>query len=308
MGLRFHKSISLFPGVKLNVSKSGVGVSAGVPGLRGSINTSGRVTGTVGIPGTGVSYVKTKTLGKKSKSKAKDTEKEKTKAKSTKAISEKAETAKSTRKSEVSSKALPSKKTASVQIDANAVKMIHSVSDTAIDWNKVVDSPTPPDASFNPRTWAYYYSIAPDVLAGDIDTYLKLIYDVNPLDDLLDYGTNFEFGTDRGDKIEVEFVINDAVLSDARGSLSTQDYHILLQDFVCSMSLRIARDMFALLPVKNTVVHTVLDGETIFSVDFDRTNLSKINFDYIDASNTATLFRNNMKFDAKKGFSPVNPL
>ena len=129
---------------------------------------------------------------------------------------------------------------------------------------------------------------------------------MNPLDDLLDYGSNFEFGTDNPTKIEVEFVINDAALSDAAQRLNQNDYNALLQDFVCSMSLRIARDMFALLPVQDVIVHTVLDGDTIFSVDFNIDNFSKINFGYIDASNTATKFRNNMSFDPKKGFAPVN--
>ena len=83
MGLRFRKTISLFKGVNLNISKSGLGISAGVPGLRGSINTSGRVTGTVGIPGTGVYYKKSydlKKLGKGKDDKVSKGGKEKTAA------------------------------------------------------------------------------------------------------------------------------------------------------------------------------------------------------------------------------------
>lgn len=303
MGLRFRKTISLFPGVRLNLSKSGVGVSAGVPGIRGSINTSGRATGTLGIPGTGVSYVKTKTIGKKSKSKTADKEKTKTK---TAQPQEETKPVKSSSKQDASfsDTQLPSKRS-SVQIDAGTLKSIYSVSDSPVDWNKIVDSPTPPDDSYDARVWAYFYSIAPKVLGGDIDAYLKLIYEVNPLDDLLDYGDNFEFGTDNPDVIEVEFVINEGALAQAKSSLDQREYNSLLQDFVCGMSLRIARDMFALLPVTNTVVHTVLDGDTIFSVDFNRATMAKLSFGYIDASNTATKFRNNMKFDEKKGFSPV---
>lgn len=307
MGLRFRKSITLFPGVRLNLSKSGVGVSAGVPGLRGSINTSGRATATASIPGTGLSYVKTKTIGSKKKSSAKTKEKEKTKAKAASAEEKETKT-KSAKAAKNTEAERPAKRAASVQIDANTLKAIHGVSDDSIDWNKIVDSPVAPDAGYDQRMWSYLYSLAPDVLGGDIDTYLKLISELNPLDDLLDYGDHFEFGTDTADKIEVEFVINPDTLSDARQSMSARDYHLLLQDYVCSMSLRIARDMFALLPVKNTVVHTVLDDSTIFSVDFDRATLSRINFSFIDPSNTATQFRNNMKFDEKNGFSAVNPL
>jgi hypothetical protein len=55
MGFRFRKTIKLFPGVRLNFSKSGVSSSIGGPGA--TINISKRGTrGTVGIPGTGVSY------------------------------------------------------------------------------------------------------------------------------------------------------------------------------------------------------------------------------------------------------------
>ncbi len=300
MGLRFRKSISLLPGVKLNISKSGVGISAGVPGLRGSINTSGRVTGTVGIPGTGVSYVKTKTLGSKSKSKSKSAKAAETKTKSKLPES-------SAAKSE--SKALPSSKRVNlVQIDENTLKSIHSNTDISVDWKKIAESTSYDGTGYDEATWSYLHEAAPLVLGGDIDTYLQLISDVNPLDDLLDYGSGFEFGTDNPSKIEVEFVINDAALSNAQQRMNARDYNILLQDYVCSMSLRIARDMFALLPVKDTIVHVVLGSATVFSVDFDSSTLAKINFNYIDPSNTATQFRNNMSFDPKNGFAEVNRL
>lgn len=58
MGLRFKKSIKLGKGVKLNIGKSGLSVSAGVKGARVSMNSKGKVTGTVGLPGTGLSYSK----------------------------------------------------------------------------------------------------------------------------------------------------------------------------------------------------------------------------------------------------------
>ena len=66
--------------------------------------------------------------------------------------------------------------------------------------------------------------------------------------------------------------------------------------------------MFALLPIRNTIVHSVLDGKTIVSVDFDRQNLSKIKFGYIDPSDTLVLFKHNMDFNESEGFSPVNNL
>jgi hypothetical protein len=57
MGLRFRRSIRLLPGVRLNLSKSGIGLSAGVPGARLTLGADGRVRRTVGLPGTGLSWV-----------------------------------------------------------------------------------------------------------------------------------------------------------------------------------------------------------------------------------------------------------
>ena len=56
MGLRFRKIFSILPGVRLNVSKSGVSTSLGGHGATVNVGTSGKRTVTVGIPGTGLSY------------------------------------------------------------------------------------------------------------------------------------------------------------------------------------------------------------------------------------------------------------
>lgn len=69
MSIRFRKSINLGGGVKLNIGKGSVGVSAGVRGARVSVNSKGRKTTSVGIPGSGLSYVKTETIGAAKKQK-----------------------------------------------------------------------------------------------------------------------------------------------------------------------------------------------------------------------------------------------
>ena len=72
MGFRFRKSFKIAPGVKLNVNKKSVGVSVGGKGARVSVNSSGKVTKSVSIPGTGLSYTDTDQIGKK-KNKVKST-------------------------------------------------------------------------------------------------------------------------------------------------------------------------------------------------------------------------------------------
>lgn len=74
MGFRFRKSIKLGKGVRINFNKKSAGISFGTKGARYSINSNGRRTASVGIPGTGLYYTKTsggsshkKTFKRKSK-------------------------------------------------------------------------------------------------------------------------------------------------------------------------------------------------------------------------------------------------
>jgi hypothetical protein len=55
MGFRFHRSVRLLPGVRLNVSKSGLSASFGRRGAWFTVGPRG-TRATVGIPGTGLSY------------------------------------------------------------------------------------------------------------------------------------------------------------------------------------------------------------------------------------------------------------
>jgi hypothetical protein len=64
MALRMRKSMTIAKGVRINFSKKGASLSFGTKGLRHSIHTSGRRTTSIGIPGSGLSYVKTSS-GKK---------------------------------------------------------------------------------------------------------------------------------------------------------------------------------------------------------------------------------------------------
>lgn len=56
MGFKFRKTINLGNGFKINLSKSGIGYSFGVPGVRYSQSATGKKKMTYSIPGTGISY------------------------------------------------------------------------------------------------------------------------------------------------------------------------------------------------------------------------------------------------------------
>lgn len=59
--MRFRKSIKLFPGVKINLSKTGISTSVGPKGATVNITPGRKTRLTTGLPGTGLSH--TETLG-----------------------------------------------------------------------------------------------------------------------------------------------------------------------------------------------------------------------------------------------------
>lgn len=288
----------------MNLGKTGVSVSTGIPGFRKTFHTSGRVTTSVGIPGTGISYVDTKKLDGFGSNAGGQNQRNNPATPPTASAPNPMPTPNYS-EGVMERPATPPPVT---QFQTDTLKSIHKTCDDPIDWTEVLVSPEPPDPSFPSELWSFYHSVSNNVLNGDIDTYLQLIYEVNPLDDLLAFGGEFQFGTDDARKIEVEFVVNEQAINQAKSNLSNKDFYDLIQDFVCSTAIRIARDMFALLPIENTVVHGVLKGNTVLSVNFDRSGLSKIKLNFADPSDVTERFPHEMDFDVTRGFRGVKRL
>lgn len=59
MGFRFRKSIKIAPGVKLNLNKKSAGITFGGKGVHYTVNSNGKSTCSVGVPGTGLYYSST---------------------------------------------------------------------------------------------------------------------------------------------------------------------------------------------------------------------------------------------------------
>lgn len=55
MGFRFQKRVKILPGVRVNLSKSGVSTSIGVKGAQVTLG-HGKTRTTVGLPGSGISH------------------------------------------------------------------------------------------------------------------------------------------------------------------------------------------------------------------------------------------------------------
>ena len=339
MGLNFRKSITLFKGVKLNLSKGGPSLSFGRSGLRQSINLKGQGRTTIGIPGTGVYYTKNtnvKKLVKQGKDKIQEISDKKKGKGAEQAALPAAAGAGAAAKGAKTTKAAAAK-SASPSINPNleqnqqlvaefeerieAVKSVHKQSDGYIDWEVIKKG-----AGNNKELVPF----AESVLAGNIDSYFKVIAEAGPFDDLLEFGSSFEVGTDDPSILEIEFrVMSDQVIPQNKLSLKTNgdlvekpftksEYYELVQDYVASTILRVARDSFALLPIQKVLIHAVdsqlntatgnEDEITIVSVMIKRDALMTINFDRIDPSDCLSGFEINEKFRKTAGFAPVDRL
>lgn len=311
MGLRFRKTISILPGVRLNLGKSSASVSLGVPGFRKTFNTKGTVTTTVGLPGTGLYYVDQKNPKKEKEKKKAAAEKSARKAAApareipAQPAPEAAAPRRSPNVPQIQRRSIVGAGASYARFDRESLLSIHKTADDTIPWADVAASEQAPDPSYNQEMWSYYHSVAADILAGDIDAYLRLIYEINPLDDLLSHGSGFTFGTDDPQRMEVEFTVNTDALLSAKAMLRQAEYNSLLQDYICSAAIRIARDMFALLPVQQVAVHALLRNETVLSAAFDRPTMDKIRFGFIDPSDTMARFRVHMRYSDDAGFAPV---
>jgi len=323
MGLNFRKSISLGKGLKINLSKSGPSVSFGKSGFRQSINLKGQARTTVGIPGTGVYYTKTSNVknivGGLTGKDGKDA-----KGKKGKGDADAKKAAKAAPAAKANNEELIAQSQAQIQEFAEgleALKSVHKQSDGYIDWETVKNGAV----SGELRELAPF---AESVLNGDIDSYYKVIAEVGPFDDLLEYGSGFEVGTDDPRMLEVEFQVkSDDIIPTqypdmkASGELVMKDfsksaYYELVQDYVSSTMLRVARDAFALLPIQTIIIHAVdkvlnpatgNDEEvTICSVKIKRDALATLNFERIDPSDCLESFESNVKFRKTAGYAPVD--
>ena len=318
MGLRFRKSVTLCKGVRLNFGKNGMSLTTGTRGFHNTYNFgNGKRTTSIGLPGTGLSYVTT-SGGRNNSNRPRQQQNYQSPVNTFEPYSQ-PENVQSFQVEEpvetISIEAVPQNDTfysepfkPSSNVPTNRLTSIHFTSDEKIDWTEMLIQDSPDETCDDVNFWEYCHSKAYDVLNGDIDTYLQIIQEVGPLEDLLDYGFGFECGTDNPNIMFVEFEAKQDELIPDKSSMKLSEYNDLLQDYICSCAIRVARDIFALLPVSHVIVHALSNGNTVLSVDFERRIFVKLKFQGADASDLVEEFKCNMNFDCQNGFQPVEQL
>ena len=274
MGLRFRKSFKIMPGVRINLGKRGASISVGPRGMKTTVNTSGRVTQSFGLPGTGLSWSESRKLGGERED-----------------IDEK----RTVRPSGYPTEDL-SLKTEQARKDFRA---LYRKSDRYIDWTQVALRD-----DYLPELKVYLQGI----FSKDIGTYVGLFEKYDILEELTGYISNIEVGMNSGDSLSVNydfdpsdyFPLNEMTWE--KGRTADTVYALACLD------IKIARDVFALLPVESIVVDSRVYGNFVLSVLFCREEFLKVNFSRQEPIKCLDRFENVMHLSDEGLLMPIRTL
>lgn len=182
----------------------------------------------------------------------------------------------------------------------------------------------------NYEEWKTLNDMAKKVCEGAVETYPEIIKYVNPFEEISEYGSQIEFQFLNKDFIVADIKVRekDIVPTEVKsllrsGKLSVKPmpqskFQELYQDYVCGTVVRIARELFALIPIQMTIINASanllntktghMEDMTILSVAIPRKTLESLNFEAIDPSDSMENFVHKMDFKRGKGFNPIERL
>jgi len=175
--------------------------------------------------------------------------------------------------------------------------------------------------------WEATHEFAAKVVEGNPHACVDAIKSTDPFRDISELGSSIDFKAEAGGLVEaILHVRGDEVIPaeekrllrsgrlSVRQMSETRRYE-LHRKYVCSCVLRVAREVFALVPLEMVLVHAmgnVLNSQTgyveeqpIVSVAIARKTLERLNFESLDASDSMSNFVHRTAFRKGKGFSAV---
>jgi hypothetical protein len=181
--------------------------------------------------------------------------------------------------------------------------------------------------------WETLKTLARQILAGECQSHIRALETINPFDEIADLGSALHFIAHDATVMECSLKVNgiQAVPSEIKALTSTgklsvramprAQFHEVYQDHICSCVLRVAREIFAVLPVQTCLITALADwldsstGRTseqpVLSVAFAREEIARMNFERLDPSDAIdnVFHRGDFKASRKSGaFAPIIPL
>jgi len=181
--------------------------------------------------------------------------------------------------------------------------------------------------------WEKLKDLSRRVLAGEHKAYTEALVEFNPFAELSDLGSSINFTVHSAKLIECGLKINgrNAIPAEvktltASGKVSIKSmpksrFHEIYQDYLSGCVLRVAREVFALLPVDTVLITAAVDsldsctGHTmerpVLSLAMPRALFAQLNFEQLDASDAMDNFQHRGDFKASRkseSFNPIVPL
>lgn len=236
-------------------------------------------------------------------------------------------------------RALPSALPFRIPFDALKGERRQLFENPSLDWKTVISarksasdaaSEQPPDL---PTKRSNGRQLAGGLLKGDEDAYIEAMNQFSSLDEVQSSGCELDLIYHDADRFEVILELGDieVIPSEekslrANGKVSVKKMPQkkraeIYQDYICSCILRVAREVFAVLPVKELLLNAKVplgptggDGvglSPVYSVLVRHADLRGLDFETLDPSDTIESFphRGDFKASRKAGsFQPIEPM
>ena len=349
MGFRFRKSFKVAPGVRLNVGKKSTSVSFGGKGVRHTISSTGRRTSSIGVPGSGLYYTKShaKPGNKPQLTSSQDYVDP---FKEVADFNYFIEYITSFHKEcdyeydweSIVKEPAPFNVGEKGPNEVSALDKLHSYKPNILgkvfkvlddkrreELEEEVEKAIKEDKKLY-KSWENQRKVSQSILQKNPKAYIKLLKDIQFCNELAGFIDSFKFQASDGDTVVIDCNINidDVIPTHYKtltktGKLSIRkynktDYYAVIKGYVSGLTLRIARNIFGLLPIKTVIINIqtdVLDTQvgkvdniTMLSVKIDRAMLEKLNFDLINPFDALNNFEHNVRFLKTRGFQPVAKL
>ncbi|OSQ39899.1 hypothetical protein [Thalassospira mesophila] len=165
------------------------------------------------------------------------------------------------------------------------------------------------------------------IIDGDSECMLKAIDELGKFSDIEHIGKHISIVLEGKNNVLISIDVHgEEIVPDEKytlrqsGSISTKkiskgDFNLIYQDYVCGAVLRVAREIFNILPVNSVIINAKdallnsatghLENQVILSALLMRDTVNELNFITLDPSDCMKNFSHNMNFKKNVGFKPV---
>jgi hypothetical protein len=176
-------------------------------------------------------------------------------------------------------------------------------------------------------------TLARRILDGEHKAYTEALAEFSPLAEISDLGSSIHFTIHNAKLLECVVNVNgkQAIPKDvksltANGKLSVKPmpkgrFHEIYEDYLCGCVFRVAREVFALLPVDVVLITAVADSidprtghhseKPVLSVVMPRSVVSQLDFERLDPSDAIENFQHRAKFKGSRkseDFEAITPI